>query len=133
MVFLFLASTNQCGGSRSFFPDPDPDFSIRIRVKNKHSIFLSLKTCLFSLFLELKLRKEGTHMLKNKLSVVQSKYLTKKDTRIRIRIWIIKPGSGSWKKPGSTQIRIRHAGTNHHPAIFFSLHNAGGGLHWWSF
>ena len=25
-------------------------------------------------------------MLKNKLSVVQSKYLTKKDTRIRIRI-----------------------------------------------
>ena len=66
-------------------------------------------------------------MLKNKLSVVQSKYLTKKDTRIRIRIWIIKPGSGSWKKPGSTQIRIRHAGTNHHPAIFFSLHNAGGG------
>ena len=66
-------------------------------------------------------------MLKNKLSVVQSKYLTKKDTRIRIRIWIIKPGSGSWKKPGSTQIRIRHTGTNHHPAIFFSLHNAGGG------
>ena len=67
-------------------------------------------------------------MLKNKLSVVQSKYLTKKETRIRIRIWIIKPGSGSWKKPGSTQIRIRHTGTNHHPAIFFSLHNAGGGV-----
>ena len=67
-------------------------------------------------------------MLKNKLSVVQSKYLTKKDTRIRIRIWIIKPGSGSWKKPGSTQIRIRHTGTNHPPAIFFSLPNAGGGV-----